>query len=150
MNLSNVMTNKGMFLVEDDGMLIKSVKYIHHDKVSEKMSLIATQFQREFNEYMEGKRKSFTLQYQIEGTPFQVSVLKAMASIPYGKTISYQELAQNAAYPKAVRAVGTVCKNNRLPFIIPCHRVIKSSGEIGNYALGRDYKSSLIDIERQG
>ena len=71
---------------------------------------------------------------QFEFTAFQRRVLLACYGIKEGETLSYKELAKKAGYPKAYRAVGTVMKNNPFPITIPCHRVIKNDGKIGNYS----------------
>ncbi|MDO4870971.1 MAG: MGMT family protein [Candidatus Saccharibacteria bacterium] len=85
---------------------------------------------------------------KIQGSHFQQTVLSAMRQIKFGQTISYGVLAHQANFPKASRAVGSVCRNNKLPLIIPCHRVIKSDGRIGQYAFGTDLKQQLLDFER--
>jgi methylated-DNA-[protein]-cysteine S-methyltransferase len=84
-------------------------------------------------DYFNGKLYEFDLPIDMSGTPFQVDVYKTLLKVGYGQTTSYQELAKKAGYPKAYRAVGTVMANNNIPFIIPCHRVIKSDGSLGNY-----------------
>lgn len=82
-----------------------------------------------------------------EGGDFQKCVWKAMSEIPYGRTISYKELAENAGNPRAVRAAGTACGMNRLALLIPCHRVLKSDGRSGNYLYGPKIKESLLRRE---
>lgn len=83
----------------------------------------------------------------LQGTEFQVAVLKAMRNIPSGKTLSYLELAQKSGYPNAHRAVASVCAKNRIPLIIPCHRVVKSDGSVGKYFYGSDVKQALLEFE---
>jgi methylated-DNA-[protein]-cysteine S-methyltransferase len=70
-----------------------------------------------------------------------------MRKIPAGKTISYSELAKWAGSPDAVRAAGTACANNLIALIVPCHRIIKSNGEIGNYGYGVKIKKLLLTHE---
>ncbi len=92
---------------------------------------------------IENKLKKYNL------TSFQKSVLLATAKIPKGKTISYKMLAKNIGKPNAFRAVGTALKNNPLPITIPCHRVIKSNGEIGSYSYGGTLKKrNLLKNEK--
>lgn len=104
--------------------------------------------QSQILEYLDGKRTVFDFPIDVEGSNFFKSVLLKMKEIPYGNTWSYSKLASEAGYGKAVRATGTVCKNNPLPLIIPCHRVIKKTGEIGNFNGGVDLKKTLLNIEK--
>lgn len=85
--------------------------------------------------------------FDIPGTPFQKQVYKALCDVPYGKTISYKDLAKRAGKPKAVRAVATAVAQNQLYIIIPCHRVIRSDGTIGEYGAGQDKKLWLLRHE---
>jgi len=80
---------------------------------------------------------------------FTKRVLREVARIPLGYTLTYKEVAARAGNPKAARAVGNILKNNRWVLFIPCHRVIKSSGEIGGYALGKKLKRELIIFEQK-
>lgn len=88
-----------------------------------------------------------TIRY-LTGTQFQRKVWDELRTIPYGKTITYKQLAEQVGAPKAHRAVATACKLNPMPVIIPCHRVVPSSGGIGNYALGVEMKKALLDREK--
>jgi len=81
-------------------------------------------------------------------TSFQRQVLRALLRIPPGETRSYQQIAATIGHPRAMRAVGTTCAQNRYPLIIPCHRVVKSDGSFGNYLWGFDVKYKLINFER--
>ncbi len=82
-----------------------------------------------------------------DGTDFQKTVWDIIGSIPYGKTISYKELAERSGNPAAVRAAGTICGLNRLILLIPCHRVMKSDGGLGGYLYGKEIKTSLLRHE---
>lgn len=77
-----------------------------------------------------------------------MKVLRTISMIPYGETWSYKQLAIASGYPKAIRAVGSVCRKNKLPLIIPCHRVIRSDGSYGQYVFGSELKKQLIEFER--
>ena len=85
--------------------------------------------------------------YYLQGTPFQLSVWKALTKIPKGHTESYSSLASKIGVPGAARAVGTACKLNPIPLLIPCHRVIKQDGSIGEFALGKANKKYLLKME---
>ncbi|RKY49850.1 MAG: hypothetical protein DRP86_04590, partial [Candidatus Neomarinimicrobiota bacterium] len=83
--------------------------------------------ERELREYFDGKRKVFSFPFQLSGTHFQQKVYQTLYNrIKYGHTVSYGELASMSGYPHAARAAGSAMKNNPLPFIIPCHRVVKA------------------------
>jgi AraC family transcriptional regulator, regulatory protein of adaptative response / methylated-DNA-[protein]-cysteine methyltransferase len=84
----------------------------------------------------------------VRGTDFQVRVWEALLKIPFGQLASYQTIAQAAGMPKATRAVGTAIANNPVAFLIPCHRVIRSEGVIGNYHWGPSRKAAMIGWEK--
>lgn len=100
-------------------------------------------------EYFEGKRKDFTIPLLTPGTEFQQSVWKVLHQIPYGETWSYKEQAVELNKPKAVRAVATANGYNRIAFIIPCHRVIGSNGDLTGYGGGLGRKKWLLQLERR-
>ena len=104
---------------------------------------------QQLGEYFSGKRKSFDLPLQFDGTEFQVSVLKALQNIPYGETVSYGEIARRIGKPKAVRAVGAANGRNPLPIVVPCHRVIGSSGDLTGFGGGLDTKEALLRLEAE-
>jgi methylated-DNA-[protein]-cysteine S-methyltransferase len=80
-------------------------------------------------------------------TPFQRSVAERLRAVPYGETVTYGELAALAGHPNAQRAAGTFCAHNRLPLILPCHRVVAAGG-LGSYgSLGTSYKRRLLELE---
>ncbi|MFM1865260.1 MAG: hypothetical protein RL677_1040 [Actinomycetota bacterium] len=81
------------------------------------------------------------------GSEFKQSCFTAMRKVPAGKTLSYTQLAAKSINPKAVRAAASACANNQLAPFVPCHRIIKSSGEIGNYAFGNSLKMAILQHE---
>lgn len=82
-------------------------------------------------------------------TPFQKHVLEVMSQIPYGETWSYKKLAEQSNALNAARAVGTCCRLNPIPLILPCHRVVLSSGEVGEFLYGPTMKQLLLDYEKR-
>ncbi|MDD4899118.1 MAG: MGMT family protein [Candidatus Omnitrophica bacterium] len=82
-------------------------------------------------------------------TAFEKKVYKALLTIPLGEVRTYKWLAEKAGRPRAYRAVGQILKKNPWPLIVPCHRVIESSGKLGGYAWGKKRKEKLLDLERQ-
>ena len=100
-------------------------------------------------EYFSGERKEFDLPLSYSGTDFQVSVLEALQQIPYGETASYADVAKRIGRPKAVRAVGAANGRNPIPIIVPCHRVIGSSGDLTGFGGGLDTKEALLRLEAE-
>ena len=100
-------------------------------------------------EYFSGERKNFDLPLKLSGTEFQVSVLEALLEIPYGETTSYGAIAKQIGRPKAVRAVGAANGRNPIPIIVPCHRVIGSSGDLTGFGGGLDTKEALLRLEAE-
>jgi len=85
----------------------------------------------------------------LQGSNFQLKVWKALSNIPSGKTESYKSLAEKVGSPNAARAVGTACKYNPIPLLIPCHRAVKQDGSIGEFALGSHNKKFLLELEQE-
>ena len=83
----------------------------------------------------------------MQGTNFQLNVWSALCDIPRGQTESYISIATSIGAPKAARAVGTACKMNPIPLFIPCHRVVRHDGSIGEFALGKKNKELLLKME---
>lgn len=104
--------------------------------------------ERELAEYFEGKRREFQTPLHCSGTPFQQGVWRALREIPYGKTISYLQLAKEVGKPTAYRAVAQANGANRFAVVIPCHRVISADGGWGGYGGGLDRKRWLLDHEK--
>ena len=98
-------------------------------------------------EYFAGKRRTFSLPLAPKGTPFQKEVWQALSSIPYGQTLSYADIAAQVGRPKAFRAVGMANNRNPIPIVIPCHRVVGSSGDMVGYAYGTKIKRYLLELE---
>jgi methylated-DNA-[protein]-cysteine S-methyltransferase len=94
-----------------------------------------------------GKQDAIKLLKGHDLTDFERKVLIATSSIQKGKVKTYKRIAEEIGHPNACRAVGTALKNNPLPVTIPCHRVIRSDGDIGGYALGRKKKAALLKKE---
>jgi O-6-methylguanine DNA methyltransferase len=103
----------------------------------------------QLEEYLSGKRTEFSFAIQLGGTPFEHRVWSALARVPYGEVITYQQLSILAGHPNAYRAVGTALKNNPLPLVIPCHRVIRKNHSIGQFQGGFAWKQALLDLERR-
>lgn len=99
--------------------------------------------------YFNGKLKTFSVPYILSGTEFQKKCYQILEQIPYGQTISYQEEAILLGDKKKARACGMANHHNRLPILVPCHRVIGKNGDLTGYAGGMDKKAFLIELEKQ-
>jgi AraC family transcriptional regulator of adaptative response/methylated-DNA-[protein]-cysteine methyltransferase len=108
---------------------------------------LVTALQQQLTEYFSGERRQFTIPLSHPGTPFQEKVWSTLLDIPYGTTCSYQDVARKVGHPRAVRAVGTANGMNRIAILIPCHRVVNASGELGGYGGGLWRKRMLLDLE---
>jgi methylated-DNA-[protein]-cysteine S-methyltransferase len=104
---------------------------------------------RQLEEYFAGARTAFELPLDLRlSTGFRRAVLAHLAEIGYGRTESYAQVAAAAGSPKAVRAAGTACATNPLPVVLPCHRVVRSDGSVGQYVGGPEVKLMLLRLER--
>lgn len=103
---------------------------------------------RQLKEYFAGRLKKFTLSLAPEGTSFQLEVWKALSTIPYGRTVSYGDIAKAVGKPAAARAVGAANGQNPLSIVVPCHRVIGSDGKLVGYGGGLKIKETLLALEQ--
>lgn len=136
-------------IVEEDGYIIMVDIGEKEDmkNIEEKDTKLLKEAEKQLEEYFSLKRKQFNLPYKQEGTTFMKKVWNALQEIPYGETRSYKQIAEEIGKTKAVRAVGMANNKNKIPIIIPCHRVIGSNGKLIGYALGLDVKKYLLDLE---
>lgn len=103
---------------------------------------------RELDEYFAAERRDFSVPLDLRGTEFQLACWRALLNIPYGETRSYRDIAQAIGHPQACRAVGMSNNRNPVAIIVPCHRVIASSGSLCGYGGGLDLKRKLLDLEQ--
>jgi methylated-DNA-[protein]-cysteine S-methyltransferase len=143
-----------MLLVAADeglsGIYFESQKYFPyidaHWRRDERDGLIV-QARRELAEYFARRRERFELPLAPEGTPFQRAIWNAIARVTFGNTISYAQLAESAGYPGKARAAGAATGRNPLTIVIPCHRIVGSTGALTGYAGGLDRKRALLALE---
>lgn len=145
-------TDEGLCLLEfaDRPMLETQIK-----KLRKSMSCAVTpgtnrhieQIDAELAEYFAGKRTAFGVPLVVPGTEFQKQVWDALEQIPYGETRSYEEIARTIDNPKAMRAVGRANGANRIPIVIPCHRVVRADGSLGGYGGELWRKRFLLKLE---
>ena len=106
----------------------------------------------QLQEFLSDSRTTFTIPLRADGTEFQQEVWRQIASIPFGQTITYSELATRAGVPQAIRAAGAATGKNPISIIVPCHRIIGKTGKLQGYAGGIDRKKELLgmELERTG
>ncbi len=140
-------TNK-FLCIEGDKQYIYGVNFVTKTSDEYVSSELTKRTAMQLEDYLAGSRKDFTVPIIFEGTVFQKLVWNALLNVPYGKVLSYKGLAEKIGRPKAYRAVGTAVSKNNISIIVPCHRIIKSTGEIGNYGGGKETKIKLLKIEK--
>ena len=112
---------------------------------------LAARAEREILEYLAGRRRKFTVPVDLSAAPpFHAKVLRALARVSYGRTVTYGELAARVGRPRGARAVGQAMARNPVPLVVPCHRVVASGGGLGGYGGGRALKRRLLDLEGAG
>jgi methylated-DNA-[protein]-cysteine S-methyltransferase len=102
---------------------------------------------RQLDEYFTGRRQAFDVDLDLDVPAFHRDVLTELARVPYGRVTTYGALAHRTGRPRAARAVGTVMNRNPLPIVLPCHRVIGSTGKLVGYGGGLDRKELLLRLE---
>ncbi len=132
---------RGLCRIEFPGMDIKpAASWLRSDRVFGAAI-------EQLREYFEGRRTKFDLQLAFAGTSFQRRVWEELRRIPYGKTISYGELARRVGNARASRAVGAANGSNPIPIVIPCHRVIGADGSLTGFGGGVSIKKFLLELE---
>ncbi|MGD9605448.1 MAG: methylated-DNA--[protein]-cysteine S-methyltransferase [Bacilli bacterium] len=116
------------------------------EETEEKETPLIKQVRDELNEYFAKTRTVFTFPIEIKGPPFYKRVWEEMVHIPYGKTMTYQDLAVKLQ-TKGIRAIGGACKHNKLMLVIPCHRVIGAKGNLTGFYGGLAMKEQLLNLE---
>lgn len=144
--LKLVASDKGLVAIlwEKDSPRRVRLSELHADE--QDSVLVETKLQ--LGEYFAGKRKTFSIPLDMRGTPFQKDVWTALLAIPFGETRSYGQLAKQLGNPRASRAVGAANGRNPVSIIVPCHRVIGSSGKLTGFAGGLEAKANLLSLER--
>ena len=137
----------GELIIRSINESLTHVNFNKEEKEVEKITPVIIQAIAQLDEYFNGTRKYFDLPLTPEGTPFQKQVWEALQEIPYGKTISYSQLAIQLGNLKTIRAVGLANGQNPIAIIIPCHRVIGKDGSLVGYGGGLENKVWLLRHE---
>ncbi|MGE7919292.1 methylated-DNA--[protein]-cysteine S-methyltransferase [Viridibacillus sp. NPDC093762] len=131
---------------------ISSIMFSEQDRAvnnkQEETPMVLENCYTQLDEYFKGERFEFTFSIKHEGTDFQKIVWNALLNIPYGKTVSYKDIAVSIGNEKAIRAVGNANGKNKLSIVIPCHRIIGSNGKLTGYAGGLWRKEWLLQHEK--
>ncbi|MGE7838170.1 methylated-DNA--[protein]-cysteine S-methyltransferase [Viridibacillus arvi] len=131
---------------------ISSIMFSEQDRAvnnkQDKTPIVLENCYDQLDEYFKGDRREFTFPIKYEGTNFQKTVWNALTSIPYGKTVSYTDIAVLIGNEKAIRAVGNANGKNKMSIVIPCHRIIGSNGKLTGYAGGLWRKEWLLQHEK--
>lgn len=138
-------------IAEEDGQIIAVLfdGERYDNTWEEKETPLIKKTIKQIEEYLDGKRKTFDIPIQhSSASDFFSKVMAIIEEIPYGQTITYKDIAKSINRPKAPRAVGMVCNRNPLPIIIPCHRVIATSGSLTGYKGGVEIKKQLLELEK--
>jgi O-6-methylguanine DNA methyltransferase len=138
-------STKGLVRLEFEARMQKlypSTIHLHESKRA------LAPYLHELNEYFAGERREFSFPLDLRGTEFQLACWGALLEIPYGETRSYRDIARAIGHPHAYRAVGMSNNRNPVAIVVPCHRVIASSGSLCGYGGGLDLKRKLLDLEQ--
>ena len=133
-------------VMEEDGRICR-LTFGSADMTEDVPTDLLKKAESQIIEYLNGRRWQFDLPLSLPDEGFSRDVLEAMLDIPYGSTMTYGKLAEVSGHPGAARAVGTVCSGNRIPIIIPCHRVVPASGGNGRYSGPEGMKDILLGTE---
>ena len=137
----------GFLEIIADNKNILAINFVKN-KQADKSNALITKCVVQLREYFQGQRKKFDLPIKLAGTAWQNKVYLALSQIPYGTVISYKDLAEMSDNPQASRAIGQAVNKNKVPIIIPCHRVMGSSGKLAGYAGGLWRKKQLLRQEK--
>ena len=138
--LRNFDTPFGKYFVEICGGLIRQAYFDEFDGHSDELKS-GDQLMSELHRYCS------SLRLQPQGTPFQLQVWKRIGGVTSGKTATYKEIACGLGYPSAVRAVASAISRNPIAYLIPCHRIVRSNGEIGGYRWNSSRKKIILNYE---
>lgn len=138
-------TPRGLHRIEFDGGRTGQVKSTANPAAQSQLDRAVKQLR----EYFAGKRDEFELELDMAGSPHQLRVWKALLGIPYGRTLTYGQVAKKLGKPSAARAVGRACATNPVPVVVPCHRVVGGDGALHGFGGGLWRKKALLELEGQ-
>lgn len=148
---SATVTPRGVLTLEFPGVQRPKRRTALCRPLSAKTALLRGQVAGALRDYFSGKLVAFSripVDFSQGRTPFAVKVLKTLRRVPYGTMLTYGDLARRAGFPGRSRAVGRIMGSNRVPVILPCHRVVAARGALGGYSAGLKWKKRLLALER--
>lgn len=148
-NYGYLNTTIGLLEIEENNKKIIKIHLVSKQERKEIKTEIIEECKKQLREYFLENRKTFDFEIELIGTNFQKQVWNSLLQIPYGKTVSYSDIAKMIDNPKAVRAVAGAIHNNLLLIVVPCHRVIGKNGQLTGFACGLDIKEKLLEIEKK-
>jgi methylated-DNA-[protein]-cysteine S-methyltransferase len=146
----DISTPAGNLRLEASGKGLRSVQWISRTCYSQSGNPVLTRAAKQIREYFHKTRTRFQLPLDPIGTSFQKKVWNACSKISFGKTITYKQLALLSGLPKAIRAAGGAMAANPLPVLVPCHRVVATSGRMGGYSGGKGIQTKLFLLKHEG
>lgn len=149
MSLESVRIQSPVGIIEISGSEagIRSILFMDHETEQTPIPVCLQECSKQLNEFFAGKRKNFDLKLDPRGTEFQLKVWAKLMQIPFGKTISYLDLARMTGSETNTRAVGNANGKNKINIVVPCHRVIGSNGKLTGYGGGLWRKEILLKLE---
>jgi methylated-DNA-[protein]-cysteine S-methyltransferase len=142
-----MMTGFGMIGFNIEAGSVVAIDFDPKSPIEDAESNLSLSVKKALSAYLSGETKTIDVPFDIIGTAFEKKVLNAMRLIPYGETVSYQELGRRVGLENGSRAIGNACAANPLPLIFPCHRVVRKNGGLGGFSGGADIKRSLLRLE---
>lgn len=146
-NLIAIANSKNLLVLQFEYQLLIK-KILKYNRIINEPCEITKILRKELNLYFQGKLKNFKTPLNPEGTVFQHKVWNELINIPYGKVQSYSDITSKIDSPTAKRAVANANAHNKILILIPCHRVIRKSGDLCGYSAGLDKKKWLLDFEK--
>lgn len=137
----------GILEIISEKEALVSLKLVEKTEVFKKKNDFIENVENQLTEYFSGKRENFDINLNPQGTVFQKQVWTKLLEIPYGEVKSYSEIAKQIANQNAARAVGNACNKNPIMIVIPCHRVVSKTGNLGGFAYGNLVKQQLLELE---
>lgn len=136
----------GLLKLTADQRKLRSVRKVFVRDTPESSNAVTEEVKHQLTDYFSGKRTAFQLALLPHGTPFQIAVWDKLAQVPYGRVVTYGQLAAAIGRPNACRAVANAVGKNPLLIFIPCHRVVASNG-LGGFSSGLETKRALLRLE---
>ncbi len=139
----------GTFTIIHDTKNIFFVKKTNDEYKKTEECDLTIKLKSQLDEYFGGTRKTFDIPYILTGTEFQKKVWAALTTVPYGRVATYKDIAKKVGNERASRAVGMANNKNPITIIVPCHRIVGSSGKLVGYAGGLNMKESILELENK-